>query len=81
MKISIFSQYSKKSAEISDNLSIHMKLIQVMIDNGGKIVVDLESFCTFNEITLTEAKKVESMCNQMKVKEAMLQFINLNNDD
>lgn len=52
-----------------------------MIDNGGNIVVDLESFSTFNGISLTEAKKVESMCNQMKVEEAMLKFINLNNDD
>lgn len=46
----------------------------VMIDNGGNIVVDLESFSKFNEITLEQAREVMSLCTSIKVEEAMLEF-------
>lgn len=59
------------------NLIGEIKQLQVMIDNGGVIVVDLESFSKFNAITFEEAKAVESLCTSMKVEQAMLKFIEL----
>jgi len=58
-----------------------MKLMNILIDNGGEIVVDLVSFSKFNKITIDEAKEVKKMCEKISVKDAMLKFITLNSGE
>lgn len=79
MMLPIFQNQCNERVNIDpENISVEMKLLQIMIDNGGSIVVDLESFSQFYSVTLDEAKSIQSLCKSMSVEEAMLKFIELN---
>lgn len=51
----------------------------VYIDNGGEVVVDLDSFATFNSISTQLAKEVAT--RNVSVNESMREFINHVNID
>lgn len=54
-------------------------MLCVYIDNGGEVVVDLDSFATFNSISTQLAKEVAT--RKVSVNESMREFINHVNID
>lgn len=72
--LSSFDEYRKKRTGVQQiEVNQEVKLLQIAIDNGCRVVVDLEVFATYNNISLEESMKVKSLCT-MGVEECIKQY-------